>query len=1425
MANNEASIKISAVDQTSVAFKSIIKNLEQTNSKISSVGSALDGLKGIAGTLGVTLSAASFASFIKANIDAQDALFKMSQRTGYAVEALSGLKKGADLSDISVEQLEKTLVKLNSIAFSASSGDKGIIQSLKTLRINIDEFTRSDPEERIYLVARALEQFGDADKSVALTQLLGDKMAYLTPLLGQGEKYLRDLTAASRENGLVTTESAKAAEMFNDNLTLLKKEVNSLGIEFGNILVPQLNIAITRFNEARKSAGLLAGVFAGFKGGFAETPLDLSNPSNSLEENKKEYARQINEIDRLRQEYIATQKSNPITSEIIGTQSEQTLSAIKQEIKQRQERIEVLKKENAVFASAILNEKEAAVTQQKQLSANAEADRLKRIEDERAAREQAAKESLASQKRIQEAQDKWLESLDDELARIQLSEVEYKKLQAIKQGLKGLDLERANEQIGLIAAQKQKTKEEEDSLKRINELKNKAKQYVEGSKNDQQKFNDTLKELNNLYDKNYLSIEDYRQSVNKLSVDYDEASRNANKSFKQQEEYAKQAARNIQSSFADALFNIFTGNGGNAFDQIKNTLLRNFSESLSRDILSLNVDGKSSGKEFGTEIKKAFSSEDGIISAFTKGFTGTFGVLFQGLTSIFSTTKLLSGSGEKGIFSAISDSIGSIFSSGSNGGLFSSISNGFKGIGSSLSSLLPSTISSSLSGIGSTITGSLGGIGASLTGAMAGLSAAAGPIAGLMAATGIFRSFAGDKKLGGGFGKALNKIGDIPIVGDMMPFIPLLNSLFGRGPYKLKQRNFQGNIGADSNVESWMWDSFKSKGGLFLSNKWKATQTNSDPVVEKEFSDQIKLFKNGIAEVGDVLGINTEAAKKFSTYFDIKIDFNDQEKAKQQIEDLFKSFGDSMTRLVMPSINDLAMKGESLYDAFIRVGKNFAAVIDASVIFGFSLNEARNNFLRWGHAGTQAIIDLFGGVEKFQEMSSFFENEFLDGSARKQRDIEQLNESLSKLGINTNISRKEFTALVESFGHDGGIMKETLVELLKLAPLFDKVHDSIGDTVNTLEDSASRLEDAKSKLQEAYQKQLDELTNTRDAFKDIIKNLQQFKQSLTQGSLSPLTPSQKLDESRLALNRTLLAARGGDQDAIANFSKVAEEFLQASQVYNASGAAYQSDFALVLRLNDEMQNLAKNQVDKAEESLKALKDSVSHLIDINDSVMSVSDAINNLADAMRSGTGNSSITDQQIRDIANDPKMTLKQKFDWAAKNGLSDAQIINAIGDGANQQWLDQKKAEAGIVTDAQIREYAKNTGNNLKALYDFAIANGIDRFKLSRVLGWKVKDIESWVKENNLAMFKRGSDLIPKDGLAMLHQGEAVVPSSAVELISQLIKEVQELRKEQRTQVSDQIKSTVVSNINNAESIINSYQQISKSCQMSYKVAGIRS
>jgi hypothetical protein len=1367
---NESRIEIVGVDNTKSAFASIVRNVDEVNKKVGGLQGSFSNLSSLIKTIGgaavLTGLTASIGSLVKNAIDLGDELHNLKQRTNVAVESLAGFKLLAEQSDTSLDLIAKGIRKVGQVSLDAARGNETAIDTLKRLNINAKEFSKLSPEQQFNGYITAVRNLREEERALAINDTLGPKFAELATLASMTSQEYDSLIQKGKELYPITTEQAEASANLNDQWDMLSASATNLGISIAGPLVESINLSIARMKEATTAGKTYLQILSAGVSGAFENPIQIKDLNQAKKELDlgKERLGVLNDL-------IAEEKAS------IGL-SNSSDKSIKSRIKNYEAEKDALKKNLTVYAEYIRNQSEVTKKSEDEDKKPSIFKPEGKQNKPPGLKDSEANKLILEQKRLQDEARKSLESTFTPLEKFNVELDQQFKL--YKDGFHTHE-----EYVRIVEHMSKNLYDSSDAVKVFKDNQKEAQKALQDSLTPAERFQNELSRLNALYKSGNFSLSEYEKVVGKLSTNYIDASQSAKKSFDDTEQYAIQAARNIQSAFADALFNLFTGRNGNFGDQFRNVLSQISSEYISKNVLG------------------------SITGSFTQGFTGT-----NAASSVFDYLGS-SNTGKK---------LGDSFIDTAKKG-FSNIFNSSDGVVNSLSK----GIKSSFSSLTRLFSGSGAGSAAGASGMAGGLGAVAGPAMAAFVATQVFRGFAGDKKLGGGFGKALNTVGDLPIIGDFIPIVPLLNTLFGRGPYKLKQRNFQGEIESDGDLEARLHDSFKSKGGLFSSSKWKGITKELDSELDAQLESTIKGFKTGIEDIGDVLGLSAQASKEFKTTFDIKLDIKDEEKAKKQIEDLFTSFGDTMTSMVMPTVSEFRKSGETLFETFTRIGTNFKSLVDATVILGRSLVEGRNLINSLGHDNSDALLSNFKSIDEFNQLIQFYEQNFLDASDLLKRKQEELSDSLNKLGLSSTLSREEFKKLIESVDDVGGISKELFAELIKLAPLFDEVTDGVSNAVGALTEASKTLDQLRSDVQTAYDRRSNELKEMKDSFKGIIENLQQFRQSLTQGSLSPLTPGQKLDDARLTLNRTLLAARSGDSDAISKFPEVAQEFLQASQVFNASSAAYQSDFNLIKNLTDEMENLSKNQISDADKELSKLDAQVAHLIDISKGVQSVEDAIIALRNAIIKGNGNSAISDEEIFAVAHNPNLSNAQKVALADKNGLSDSQLLKAIPD-LNQSTLDQIRKDAygsTNISDAQIREFVNANINDPRAIYDASVKNKISRFRLSEVMGWNVSDVEKWVRDNNLAMFERGSDFVPKTGLALLHKNEAVIPSSAVKLISQLIKVVEELKSEQRMQTSDVIQSTVESNMRNAEMIADSAMKVSRSNQYfqnQFKVAGMR-
>jgi hypothetical protein len=239
------------------------------------------------------------------------------------------------------------------------------------------------------------------------------------------------------------------------------------------------------------------------------------------------------------------------------------------------------------------------------------------------------------------------------------------------------------------------------------------------------------------------------------------------------------------------------------------------------------------------------------------------------------------------------------------------------------------------------------------------------------------------------------------------------------------------------------------------------------------------------------------------------------------------------------------------------------------------------------------------------------------------------------------------------------------------------------EEIYAAQDKQAAIAKATSDLTAAYNAQAASLNATITSMKQFASSIATFKDQLTLGSESTLSPQDKYNQAKSIYEATLTAAQSGDTTAQGNLQANATAFLDASKAYNASTAAYQMDFADVQSDMAKVESWAQQQVSAAQAQLVILNAQVSSLITINTSVLSVQAAIQGLQNAMAmSGGGGGGFTSQGA---------AAGSSSAWDTKAGLDST---NADGSWSNA--VAQAMAAASGNAAAFLTKYTAAGGGN---------------------------------------------------------------------------------------------------------------------------------
>jgi len=528
--------------------------------------------------------------------------------------------------------------------------------------------------------------------------------------------------------------------------------------------------------------------------------------------------------------------------------------------------------------------------------------------------------------------------------------------------------------------------------------------------------------------------------------------------------------------------------------------------------------------------------------------------------------------------------------------------------------------------------------------------------------------------------------------------------------------------------------------------------------------------------------------------------------ASQSLIDMFGGIGNFET-----SVSDyydnfyseqekINTKTKQLTDAFAGLGIQLPASIE-----GYrQIVNAQDLTTKSGQETFYSLIQLSSAFKDITTYSNEFAKtveQYLSELQARVRSNEDIANSIYNYMQSTDELKAEYSDLAT--GAVGAASAVYALTTKGMHPLEKAAYDNmlaqqaLTDAVEALNTS---LTDARSGLIDSYKAESTALDSTISRLKSFSQGIKQFKDSLQLGALSHLTPGQKYVESSKQFEEIYKAAMGGDQNAQSQLQSAAQNFLEASKVYNASGEGYVADFQRVNTVLDQVSSSTVNATAIAQAQLDVVKNQLTALGNIDKSVKTVQDAINVLANAV-----------MQAINTGINPGATNV----GALTGGVTGSLVNTAIpGTSAYQSSAGAAALETSsgltvygknktTMTDSQIRDYVYeliNLGNS-EQVYDDAKTFGITLAELDKIMYWSPGTSEDWAKKNNLPAFAEGTNRLNKDMIAQVHAGEAIIPAkfnpwnggTMSFSNSEMIAEIKALREEVKTLRIQQHEETV--------------------------------
>lgn len=224
---------LGGVEKASNKTSTAMTRLQQTS------GRAINALRGFVGVVAV----AGLARFAKGGLDAADSMSKLSQRTGIAAPTLDKFRKVAELSDTSIQSLERAFPALTKNIVDAGQKAKGpAFDAFQRLGVSVKDVNgKVRAADDVFLdISDRFEQMADGTEKAALASaVFGTRIgSELIPLLNAGGDAVRNMSTA------MTQEFADRAAVFNDRIEKMQEKLGDLGQRLLVAVVPALEALV-----------------------------------------------------------------------------------------------------------------------------------------------------------------------------------------------------------------------------------------------------------------------------------------------------------------------------------------------------------------------------------------------------------------------------------------------------------------------------------------------------------------------------------------------------------------------------------------------------------------------------------------------------------------------------------------------------------------------------------------------------------------------------------------------------------------------------------------------------------------------------------------------------------------------------------------------------------------------------------------------------------------------------------------------------------------------------------------------------------------------------------------------------------------------------------------------------------------------------
>lgn len=368
-----------------------------------------------------------------------------------------------------------------------------------------------------------------------------------------------------------------------------------------------------------------------------------------------------------------------------------------------------------------------------------------------------------------------------------------------------------------------------------------------------------------------------------------------------------------------------------------------------------------------------------------------------------------------------------------------------------------------------------------------------------------------------------------------------LDSLTGGGLFGSGWQNKSGGLAmqiVDGVLSSQQYTEQSRKKSWWRGSESRYLYDDLNPLFEDFLSSRFNGLMGGITgalggDLGKLKNLNVAQQS-------ISLSGKSDSEIQTAIDKYFADMVNVAIKAVYPELDKFAKHGEDAAATLNRVYNNLKTVNQVLNILGV----ASYDFSVQGVKSADALINAFGGLEKAgQAIEKYYSSGLFSDIEQQQFKLQiaqsTIAETFGRLGLDVPKTNEEFRNLVKqqlSLGESGAT---AAAALMQVAPIFSTVTSAVQEMATKTSESSKKIIEAAKKT----------LTDSLSTAADLLGTL---KAMLT-GPLAALSPEEAYRQAK-ALFATADATNAGARGT---------SLLEASRSYNASGVAYQTDYAAV----------------------------------------------------------------------------------------------------------------------------------------------------------------------------------------------------------------------------------------------------------------------